>query len=124
MNRHFWERFGAAILISVINGAVQAGVQSASPSSGTVIYAPAGSQDVLTEVLKDTMHIPPTVVKANGDRIQVLVARDLDFRPVYALRAAVAGAVKRAARAAHRRRAVGARSHAARAAPAAGRTRT
>ena len=30
VQRHFWERFGAAILISVVNGAVQAGVQAAS----------------------------------------------------------------------------------------------
>src|SRR5207302_3940500 len=30
VNRHFWDRFGAAILISVINGAVQAGAESAS----------------------------------------------------------------------------------------------
>jgi len=89
VERHFFERFGAAMLITLIDGAVQAGVQaSARNGGGTVIYAPAGSQDVLTEVLKDTVAIPPTVVKRNGDRIQVLVARDLDFRPVYELRAA------------------------------------
>jgi type IV secretion system protein VirB10 len=91
VERHFWQRFGAAILISVVNGAVQAGVQAASSSSGTVIYAPAGSQDILTEVLKDTVQIPPTILKANGDRIQVLVARDVDFRPVYELRAVAGG---------------------------------
>ncbi len=91
VQRHFWQRFGAAILISVVNGAVQAGVQAASSSSGTVIYAPAGSQDILTEVLKDTVQIPPTILKANGDRIQVLVARDVDFRPVYELRAVAGG---------------------------------
>jgi len=86
VHRHFWERFGAAMLISVVEGAVQAGVQAANHSGGAVLYAPSLSQDVLTEALKDTAHIAPTIVKRNGDRIQVLVARDLDFRSVYELR--------------------------------------
>jgi type IV secretion system protein VirB10 len=87
VDRHFWERFGSAMLITLVDGAVQAGVQAASSHTGSVVvYAPASSQDVLTEVLKETVAIPPTVVKHNGDRIQVLVARDLDFRPVYELR--------------------------------------
>ena len=89
VNRHFWERFGAAILISTINGVVQSAVQSNSRGAGTVMYNPTGSQDVLTEVLKNTINIPPTVIKQQGDRIQVLVARDLDFRSVYELRAIV-----------------------------------
>lgn len=83
VNRHFFERFGAAILISTIDGAVQGAVQS---SGGTVIYNPSAAGDITTEVLKSTVSIPPTVTKANGDRIQVLVARDLDFRSVYELR--------------------------------------
>jgi type IV secretion system protein VirB10 len=91
VQRHFWERFGAAMLVSVVDGAVQAGVQASNRSSGTVIYAPSASQDVLTEVLKDTLNIPPTVIKRNGDRIQILVARDLDFRPVYELHASTTG---------------------------------
>jgi type IV secretion system protein VirB10 len=85
VERHFWQRFGAAVLISVVEGGVQAGVQAASHSSGTLIYAPAGSQDVLTESLKDSAQIPPTLTKANGERIEVLVARDVDFRTVYEL---------------------------------------
>ena len=86
VNRHFWERFGAAIMISTINGAVQSAVQASSHGGGAVVYNPAGSQDVLTEVLKSTVSIAPTVVKQQGDRIQILVARDLDFRTVYELR--------------------------------------
>jgi len=87
VERHFWQRFGAAMLLSVLNGAVQAGVQSAATrNGGAVIYAPSASQDVLAEVLRGTLQIAPTVVKRNGDRIQVLVARDLDFRSVYELR--------------------------------------
>jgi len=86
VERHFWERFGAAMLVSVIDGAVQAAVQSSRNGNGAVIVDPSASQDVLTEILKSTVNIPPTVVKQQGDRIQVLVARDLDFRSVYELK--------------------------------------
>jgi type IV secretion system protein VirB10 len=91
VNRHFWDRFGAAILLTVINGAVQGAVNSQN-SSGSVVVSPAGSTDVMTEVLRSTVAIPPTVTKAQGDRIQVFVARDVDFRSVYALRLANARA--------------------------------
>lgn len=91
VDRHFWERFGAAMLVSVIDGAIQAAVQSGRGNSGTVIVNPSATQDVMTEVLKGTVNIPPTVVKQQGDRIQVLVARDLDFRSVYELRPRAAG---------------------------------
>jgi type IV secretion system protein VirB10 len=84
VNRHFFERFGAAILISIIDGAVQSAVSSRGGSA--VIVNPSTSQDVMTEVLKGTINIPPTITKAQGDRIQVLVARDLDFRSVYELK--------------------------------------
>jgi type IV secretion system protein VirB10 len=86
VNRHFWDRFGAAILISTLDGAVQAVVQSASRGSGPVIYNPTNPENVLTEVLKGTVNIPPTITIANGERIQVFVARDVDFREVYELR--------------------------------------
>jgi type IV secretion system protein VirB10 len=87
VNRHFWDRFGAAILLTVINGVVQGAVNSQN-SSGSVVVSPSTSTDVMTEVLRGTLNIPPTVTKAQGDRIQVFVARDVDFRSVYALRMA------------------------------------
>jgi type IV secretion system protein VirB10 len=89
VDRHFWERFGAAILVSVIDGAIQGAVAGRS-NGGAVIVNPSSTQDVMTEVLKGTINIPPTVVKHQGDRIQVLVARDLDFRSVYELHSAFA----------------------------------
>jgi type IV secretion system protein VirB10 len=91
VDRHFWERFGAALLVSVIDGAVATAAQSSRNGNGTIIIDPAASQGVVTEVLKSTVNIPPTVVKQNGDRIQVLVARDVDFRSVYELRSAAPG---------------------------------
>jgi type IV secretion system protein VirB10 len=89
VNQHFWERFGAALLISVVNGATQAAVHSSG--SGAVIYDPSVSENIIGEVLKSTVNIAPTVVKSQGDRIQVLVARDLDFRSVYELRTGAGG---------------------------------
>jgi type IV secretion system protein VirB10 len=85
VNRHFWERFGAAILVSVIDGAVQAAAQDTGSGDDTVVVSPSTSRDVMTEVLRSTINIRPTVTKRNGDRIAVLVARDLDFRSVYEL---------------------------------------
>ncbi|HTY49276.1 MAG TPA: type IV secretion system protein VirB10 [Steroidobacteraceae bacterium] len=89
VDRHFWQRFGAAILVSVIDGAAQSAAQR-SGNGGTVVLDPASSQEVATEALKGTINIPPTLLKNQGDRIQVLVARDLDFRSVYDLREAPA----------------------------------
>src|SRR5271168_1403860 len=37
VDNHFWQRFGAAMLVSVIDGAVQSAIQSSRGSSGTVI---------------------------------------------------------------------------------------
>jgi len=84
IQRHFFERFGAAILVSVIEGAIQRAAQPGD--GGTVILNPSTTGSVATEVLKSTVNIPPTILKHNGDRIQILVARDVDFRSVYELR--------------------------------------
>jgi len=86
IDTHFWERFGAAILISVIDGTLEAIAANQQGSGTSVVLSPRGAHDIMTEVLKSTIAIPPTVVKNQGDRVQVLVARDVDFRSVYALR--------------------------------------
>jgi type IV secretion system protein VirB10 len=88
VDNHFWQRFGAAMLVSIIDAGVEGAVQSSRGGDSTVIVNPSATQGVMTEVLKGTINIPPTVTKQQGDRIQVLVARDLDFRSVYELRSA------------------------------------
>ena len=86
VDRHFGERFGAAILLSVIDGAIQGGVESQRQGdSSSIVVSPSGSRDLIGEVLEDSIGIAPTVRVAPGTRVRVLVARDLDFRSVYAL---------------------------------------
>jgi type IV secretion system protein VirB10 len=86
IDRHWWLRFGTAILITVIDGAIQGATESRG-NGGTIVLNPAASGDVATEALRGTLNIPPTIEKAQGDRIEILVARDVDFRSVYALHA-------------------------------------
>jgi type IV secretion system protein VirB10 len=84
VDAHVGQRFGAAVLLSLIDGVVTA-VASRQQGSGSVIYNAQGSRDVATEALRNTINIPPTIRVAPGARIQVLVARDIDFRSVYRL---------------------------------------
>jgi type IV secretion system protein VirB10 len=86
IDRHWWLRFGDAILITVIDGVVQGAVQNRR-GNNTIVLNPSTSSEVATEVLRDSLRIQPTLEKAQGDRIQILVARDVDFRSVYALHA-------------------------------------
>jgi type IV secretion system protein VirB10 len=86
---HWWQRFGAAMLVTIVDGAVMAA--EARSGSTSVQINPAGATDVMTEVLRGTLAIPPTVNKPQGDRIEILVARDVDFRPVYQLRTQLTG---------------------------------
>lgn len=85
VDTHFAARFGAAILISVIDAGTAALVASQSNGSSSVVIAPQGASDVAAEVLKQTVAIPPTIRVDQGSRMQVLVARDVSFATVYAL---------------------------------------
>jgi type IV secretion system protein VirB10 len=86
VDNHFSERFGAAILISLIDSGAQALANSSSSGNGAVVVNPNRATDVMTEVLRSTLSIPPTISVPQGVRLQVLVARDVDFRSVYALK--------------------------------------
>ncbi|MGC8518109.1 MAG: TrbI/VirB10 family protein [Steroidobacteraceae bacterium] len=83
VDAHFWQRFGAALMVSTLTGLVQSQVQR---SANAVILDPSASENVLADTLRGTEDIPPTIEVPNGQRIEALVARDVDFRSVYALR--------------------------------------
>lgn len=76
VDTHFFERFGAALLISVVDGATQAAL---TRHGGAVVVAPQASESVLTEILRNTVAVAPTIRVQPGTRLTVLVARDVDF---------------------------------------------
>lgn len=90
VNNHFWERFGSAILLSVVQGGLQAGTALASNSgggSGTYFNSfQSNGSNVADTALQASINIPPTLEKNQGDNIAIFVAKDLDFSDVYNLR--------------------------------------
>jgi type IV secretion system protein VirB10 len=84
VDRHTAERFGAAFLLSLIDVGVAA-IAARGQGSGVVVYGAQQSRDVATEVLRNTITIPPTIRVAPGARLTVTVVRDIDFRAVYRL---------------------------------------
>ena len=89
VDNHFWERFGAAILTSLVSDGVQIIVQNQDKNGGNRIYlnqtASAGVE-LVKEMLSQNANIPPTLIVNQGARVSVLVARDLDFSDVYTLK--------------------------------------
>jgi type IV secretion system protein VirB10 len=88
IDTHFWERFGGAIMLSLIGDVGNYLVSKANNSSGDTINfgnTTETGQDAAALALEHSIDIPPTLIKNQGDHINVFVARDLDFRGVYDL---------------------------------------
>lgn len=112
VDNHYFQRFGAAVMLSVVGGAAQyiANVGGNSGSTQGATYVdPVTGQTIVTqpnqnqiyaqqigaqqisqslnriaeEALRNSINIPPTIHVDQGSRIMVFVKRDLDFSAMY-----------------------------------------
>jgi type IV secretion system protein VirB10 len=81
VNRHFLQRFGGAILLSVLTGGISTAA-SAVGNGSTVIVGTAGQATSLASQAAGDSQIPPTIVTPQGSAVRIFVARDLDFTRV------------------------------------------
>lgn len=84
------KRFGGAILLSFIRDGLATGSQIASRSSsgGTVVYdnSEANTGRMAEIALENSINIQPTGYALQGQLVNILVARDVDFSSVYSVR--------------------------------------
>jgi type IV secretion system protein VirB10 len=97
VNNHFWDRFGGALMLTLVQGGlnaatIEAAGQGNSNSTsqqaalGFVYAAQSNGQSVANTALANSINIPPTLTKNQGDTVSLIVAHDLDFSSVYRLR--------------------------------------
>ncbi len=81
VNRHFFQRFGGAILMSVLTGGINAAAAAAGGGS-TIVVGTAGQASTLAGQAAGSSDIPPTITTPQGAPVRIFVARDLDFSKV------------------------------------------
>lgn len=88
IDNHLSERFGGAVLLSIIQGAFQAASSYSGSTTGGASFNSfqSNGEQAADTALRATINIPPTLKKNQGDTVSIFVARDLDFSNVYELR--------------------------------------
>ena len=81
VNRHFLQRFGGAILLSVLTGGISAAAASIGGGSTIVVNSTNEATSLITQAARGT-DIPPTIKSKQGALVRIFVARDLDFSAV------------------------------------------
>ena len=85
VDTHFWQRFGGALMLSLVDDFARVISTETSNSDSQINFNSTSSAatDMSTEALKNSINIPPTLYKNQGEQIGIYVARDLDFSEVY-----------------------------------------
>jgi type IV secretion system protein VirB10 len=81
-DNHFFQRFGSAILLSVVTAGVEVAGRSRGDSTSLVIGSSTQASQLATVALQKNIDIPTTIRVPQGAPVQVSVSRDLDFSAV------------------------------------------
>jgi type IV secretion system protein VirB10 len=83
LDTHFWDRFGGALLLSIVDDGSYALAGNAASTSATARVP----SDAAAVALQNSVNIPPSLRKAQGSEVSIFVAQDFDFSGVYGLAA-------------------------------------
>lgn len=93
INNHFWKRFGASIMLSMIQDGLAVATsrleektESTGNNNTTVTNSSNTVESMAEKALDNTINMPPTAIVHQGSVINIMVARDVDFASVYSLK--------------------------------------
>ncbi|AWM28149.1 type IV secretion system protein VirB10 [Sinorhizobium fredii] len=86
IDTHWWERFGSALLLSIVGDATSYAGSRLQDSDVEARNTTSAGQQAAAIAVEQSINIPPTLNKHQGELVSIFVARDLDFSGVYGLR--------------------------------------
>ncbi|MBB4187270.1 type IV secretion system protein VirB10 [Sinorhizobium terangae] len=86
VDTHWWERFGSALLLSIVGDATSYASSRLQDSDVDAQNTTSAGQQAAAIAVEQSINIPPTLNKHQGELVSIFVARDLDFSGVYGLR--------------------------------------
>jgi type IV secretion system protein VirB10 len=86
IDTHFWERFGGALLLSIVADGSQIASRQLSNADIEIRSSQSAGSNAAAIATEQSINIPPTLNKNQGELVSIFVARDLDFSSVYDLR--------------------------------------
>ena len=82
VNNFFWQRFGTALLFSLVEDAATVGAEAVGNSAANTTRVPS---DAASTILQQNGRIKPVLRKNQGEDVGITVAQDFDFSTVYGL---------------------------------------
>ncbi len=82
VNNFFWQRFGTALLFSLVEDAATVGSEAVGNNGSNTTRVPS---DAASTVLQQNAEIKPVLRKNQGEDVGITVAQDFDFSTVYGL---------------------------------------
>lgn len=86
VDTHWWERFGSALLLSIVGDATNYATSRLQDSDVEAQNTASAGQHAAAIAVEQSINIPPTLNKHQGELVSIFAARDLDFSGVYGLR--------------------------------------
>ncbi len=84
LDNRFFERFGSAILLSLVDDGVYIAAQGDRRDFQNTVRVPS---DVAGIALQNSINLPPILRKNQGEDVGIMVAQDFDFSDVYGVSA-------------------------------------